>query len=1024
MATIALAAAVGSGAIEIGAATQIVLTVAATYVDSLIMGKIFAPDPQEGTKVGDLDIGGVRQGTPTWRVYGDRVRVPGTVIWQTRLSETRHRDRGGGKGGSGGTYISYTYSVSAALEFAVRDLNKPIGSIERIYADGKPIFDEQDNVDFTETTVAATVETISSRLGVLGAYLVLVSSGYDLTRLKARLVAVTGFSTTAHDVNDITVDVAAVDGDQFLMLTSQETGTLFIGDTLGVLGYAFGTFQVIGDDEGDSLDIEFTGTGGNPDVHKVYVQPAVQGNIGAGTATSATHHTTEINDGPSGAQLQPYLNHGTSWDEATNTSRMKLIRGRGGFPRFVFSGSHAGQAIRIQQEQSQWSITQVEAIRTYIGTSTQGPDPVLSELETAAVGGSGNVPGFRLKVVAFFENLELTDFGNRVPGFEAILRVDGSGDVSGIITEIMLVAGYNTSQFDVSGCTKAITGYAVRGAQNLRTQLQPILLATQTVARQEDGIIYFQDRASLPRVNITADITAGTIGDDRARPFTIKDAPNALKVARVSVKHKDPDQGFQTSTQESENFGIEGDISNVELGEVVITADQGQQLADTLWAQSRVSQHTISFQLPPTWLGRIHEGYVAQIDDTFGRDWEILVNRVEETTDGLLLCEGVEEDVTALTQTALSEGAIGLLGSTGQGGGGPPLQGGIRKNNQASRAVSSPGNIRWELLDLNPLQDSHVNMPGFYLAACSADQNRDWAGGVLYMSHQDVSGYTAIASVAEEAIMGTTSMAPVLDAHTYSIDRRSTIRVTLINKGATLESVTEDLLYRGSNRFLVGEEIIGVQTATLVSTSVEGMATYELTNLLRGLKDTWDQIELHSIRERVVWLDGPGIDFIPLNLTSADEVRYWKLAAYGQDLELVDVVESNGTGNDVFIPMTCRTCRPYKVNNVTGTRAADNAITLKWERQTRMTRSPVDQGEPLHERANKSSVEGYFVRALAGPGSSTVKTQWGPGYTRSITYTNSMQVGDSFTPGDPITFEIVHQTQYFHEGPAVEITIN
>ena len=94
-----------------------------------IDGALLAPGPRAGPRLTELKLQTSSYGTPIPLVFGT-LRVAGTVIWATDLTEQRER-QGGGKGQPGVT--RYTYSAS----FAVALSGRPIRAVRRIWAEGK-----------------------------------------------------------------------------------------------------------------------------------------------------------------------------------------------------------------------------------------------------------------------------------------------------------------------------------------------------------------------------------------------------------------------------------------------------------------------------------------------------------------------------------------------------------------------------------------------------------------------------------------------------------------------------------------------------------------------------------------------------------------------------------------------------------------------------------------------------------------------------------------------------------------------
>lgn len=90
---------------------------------------VLAPNGREGPRLTELKLQTSSYGTPVPLVFGT-LRVAGTVIWATDLTEHRER-QGGGKGQPSATTYSYSASFAVALS------GRPIRSVRRIWAEGK-----------------------------------------------------------------------------------------------------------------------------------------------------------------------------------------------------------------------------------------------------------------------------------------------------------------------------------------------------------------------------------------------------------------------------------------------------------------------------------------------------------------------------------------------------------------------------------------------------------------------------------------------------------------------------------------------------------------------------------------------------------------------------------------------------------------------------------------------------------------------------------------------------------------------
>ncbi len=82
-----------------------------------------------------VDVTASTEGTPVARAWG-RVRLPGQIIWASRVEAVRSATRSGGKGGGGGPA---TENVSYFANLALGLCEGPVARIGRIWADGQEL---------------------------------------------------------------------------------------------------------------------------------------------------------------------------------------------------------------------------------------------------------------------------------------------------------------------------------------------------------------------------------------------------------------------------------------------------------------------------------------------------------------------------------------------------------------------------------------------------------------------------------------------------------------------------------------------------------------------------------------------------------------------------------------------------------------------------------------------------------------------------------------------------------------------
>lgn len=97
-------------------------------VGQQIDGRLFAPKPRQGPRLGELAVQISSYGSQIPKLFGT-MRVAGTVIWATDLRE--ERSKSGGKGQP--KTVNYSYSAN----FAVALSGRRILAVRRIWADGK-----------------------------------------------------------------------------------------------------------------------------------------------------------------------------------------------------------------------------------------------------------------------------------------------------------------------------------------------------------------------------------------------------------------------------------------------------------------------------------------------------------------------------------------------------------------------------------------------------------------------------------------------------------------------------------------------------------------------------------------------------------------------------------------------------------------------------------------------------------------------------------------------------------------------
>ncbi|MCO5157885.1 MAG: phage tail protein [Aquamicrobium sp.] len=124
-------------------ALSLAIGVAGTMLSAALAPK---PKDQYGPRLSDINIATVSPGNPIIRLWG-AMKVPGQLLWTSKLIETEHVEEvGGGKkgGGKGDSQKIYTYTYS--VDCTVGVCQGPVHRINRIWANQKLLWMHDDIV--------------------------------------------------------------------------------------------------------------------------------------------------------------------------------------------------------------------------------------------------------------------------------------------------------------------------------------------------------------------------------------------------------------------------------------------------------------------------------------------------------------------------------------------------------------------------------------------------------------------------------------------------------------------------------------------------------------------------------------------------------------------------------------------------------------------------------------------------------------------------------------------------------------
>lgn len=307
-------------------------------------------------------------------------------------------------------------------------------------------------------------------------------------------------------------------------------------------------------------------------------------------------------------------------------------------------------------------------------------------------------------------------------------------------------------------------------------------------------------------------------------------------------------------------------------------------------------------------------------------------------------------------------------------------------------------------MNINALRDQEADLVGIYGAACGPQGSTGWPGCSIYSSRDAGTNYSFLATLTAPSIIGITgSTLLAWTGHLGTLDTVNYVDVS-VNNG-TLSSITYDQLLDGGNACVIGEEIIGFMTATLLSAN-----TYRLRNLLRGLRGTDYAMGSHYFSERFIYLDPAAMKFIALETSDIGKSFWMKGVTNGA------TVASATAQTFTFLGATLL---PYPPCNPNGIRDASNNCLIRWDRRNRKQgewRDYVDV--PMSE-----ATESYEIDVYSSSAYTTIKRTITVAGVREVTYTAAQQVTDFGSAQATLYIKIYQMSATVGRGRPLKATI-
>ncbi|WP_221794994.1 phage tail protein [Aquisediminimonas sediminicola] len=448
----------------------------------------------------------------------------------------------------------------------------------------------------------------------------------------------------------------------------------------------------------------------------------------------------------------------------------------------------------------------LSAFRLWRGDEGQRVDPLIAAYKGA------DAPAFRGLAVAVFENLQLADFGNRIPSLTFEVEAD-AGDVS------LLTIAQSLSGGAVAGVSGGVvSGFAASG-DSVRGALEGLVAAFGPTLADDGARLRLMAEDEAVWTIPTDDIGARAL-EARSDPMRVatEQAGAGTLPDGVGIAFYDPGRDFQAGLQQASRHGLALRSERVELP-AALPAAQAKRVAETMLARLWRDRMTARVKLPWRW-AFLRPGQRVVLPD-FAGEWRI----VERS---------VERGVVELTLVALGRPL--------------PIDDAAADSGEA---IANPDVVHGETvlvpIDMPMFDEAAPDVPRYWVA--TAGMSPGWRQAVLAASVDNKVSWTDLGLTAPPALIGSVEQV-LAPGSALLMDRIHTINVAMLHEDMWLEAADDDALLAGRNLALVGDELIQFGAVQPL-----GNGRFRLSRLWRGRLGTEWAMAMHGAGERFVLIE-------------------------------------------------------------------------------------------------------------------------------------------------------------------------
>ncbi|MBX9664798.1 phage tail protein [Novosphingobium sp.] len=523
-------------------------------------------------------------------------------------------------------------------------------------------------------------------------------------------------------------------------------------------------------------------------------------------------------------------------------------------------------------------------LRVHLGHGDQAADPLMAQAE-----GVTRCPAYRGLAYAVFEDLELADYGNRIPSLTFEILADTVGTSIGAIARAIL------PEAAVSNLDTGLAGFSIDqgsagDALAVISEAVPIACA---VSGGTLAIHAAEQAGPVTPVALPGPAAAnkdGRSAEAKASGWSRKREP-LPRVRQCGVRYYDVARDYQPGLQRGIGRSEQGDLQVIELP-AALSAAEAQTLASNASRRAARPADTITYritEIDPA----ITPGAFVNIPIASGV-WR--VTQWEWQQDGVLLSLAANP----------SSGAIAGSSATTTDPG---------RFNPAADLAHTPTVLEAFAL---PWDGTGSGTTAAVFAAASG-ASAGWTGAALLA---DLSGdggaLTSIGSTGRSRARLGRTVGALATASPLLLDLQSTLDVVLAGTDLQLADASLAQLLQGANRARIGSEIVQFASATPL-----GGGVWRLGNWLRGRGGTEWAVGTHVANEQFVLIDD---SLVQLDATQIGDPATTRIVAVGL---------GDTSAVSVSIEDSAATLRPLSPVHGTAVLQSDGSIALRWTRRAR-----------------------------------------------------------------------------------------